>query len=67
MIARFCACNENEAASAKKTTTAIACKTGSCVATQAGGDATPQVGELPFWVFSAAIIWWWDDPDSLWV
>ena len=62
MTARFCACNENKAASAKKTTTAIACKTGSCVATQAGGDATPQVGGLPFWVFSVANIWRRDDP-----
>ena len=35
MTARFCASNENKAASAK-TTTAIACKTGSCVAGDAG-------------------------------
>ena len=64
MIARFCASNENKAASAK-TTTAIACKTGWCVATQAGGDAPPQVGELPFWEFSAAMIWHRDDPIGL--
>ena len=32
------------------------------MATQAGGDATPQVGELPFWVFSVAMIWRRDDP-----
>ena len=56
MTARFCACNENKAASAKKTT-AIACRMGSCVATQAGGNAPPQVGGLLFWVFSAHIIW----------
>lgn len=65
MTARFCACNENKAASAKKTTTAIACKTGSCVATQAGGDAPTQVGGLPFWVFSAAMIWRGNDPIGL--
>ena len=47
MTARFCACNENKAASAKKTT-AIACRMGSCVATQAGGNAPPQVGGLLF-------------------
>ena len=56
MTARFCACNENKAASAKKTT-AIACRMESCVATQAGGNAPPQVGGLLFWVFSAYIIW----------
>ena len=44
----FVAGNENKAAFTKKTTTAIACKTGLCVATQAGGDAPPQVGGLPF-------------------
>ena len=27
------------------------------MATLAGGDAPPQVGELPFWVFSAPMIW----------
>ena len=27
------------------------------MATQAGGDATPQVGELPFWEFDAPILW----------
>ena len=48
----FVAGNENKAAFIQKTTTAIACKTGSCVATQAGGDATPQVGGLPFWCFT---------------
>ena len=53
----FVACNENKSAFAKKTTTAIACRTGSCVATQAGGDAPPRVGGLPFWVFSVAMIW----------
>ena len=58
----FVAGNENKAAFTKKTTTAIAFRTGSCVATQAGGDATPQVGGLPFWVFSVAMIWRRDDP-----
>ena len=29
---------------------------------QAGGDAPPQVGGLPFWVFSVAMIWRGDDP-----
>ena len=33
-----------------------------CVATQAGGDAPPQVDGLPFWVFSLANIWRRDDP-----
>ena len=27
------------------------------MATQAGGDAPPQVGELPFWEFDAPILW----------
>ena len=27
------------------------------MATQAGGDAPPRVGGLPFWVFSVAMIW----------
>ena len=35
------------------------------MATQAGGDAPPQVGELPFWEFSAAMIWHRDDPIGL--
>ena len=35
------------------------------MATQAGGDATPQVGGLPFWVFSLANIWRRDDPIGL--
>ena len=35
------------------------------MATQAGGDATPQVGESPFWVFYVAIIWRRDDPIDL--
>ncbi|MDY4186067.1 MAG: hypothetical protein SOX83_09040 [Sodaliphilus sp.] len=61
----FVAGNENKAAFIQKTTTAIACKTGSCVATQIGGDAPPQVGELPFWVFSVAMIWRGDDPIDL--
>ena len=47
MTARFCACNENKAASAKKTT-AIACRMGSCVATQAGGNAPPTSGRIAF-------------------
>ena len=61
----FVAGNENKAAFTKKTTTAIPCRTGLCVATQAGGDATPQVGGLPFWVFSLANIWRRDDPIGL--
>ena len=61
----FVACNENKAAFAKKTTTAIACRTESCVATQAGGDAIPQVGGLPFWGFPVAMIWRRDDPIGL--
>ena len=35
------------------------------MATQARGDATPQVGGLPFWVFSVAMIWRRDDPIGL--
>ena len=31
------------------------------MATQAGGDAIPQVGGLPFWVFPVAMIWRRDD------
>ena len=44
---------------------AIACRTGTCVTTQAGVDAPPQVGGLPFWVFSVAMIWRRDDTGDL--
>ena len=32
---------------------------------QAGRDAPPQVGGLPFWVFYVAMIWRGDDPIGL--
>ena len=35
------------------------------MATQTGGDALPQVGGLPFWVFSLAMIWRGDDTGDL--
>ena len=35
------------------------------MATQAGGDAPPQVGGLPFWGFSVAMIWRRNDPIGL--
>ena len=57
MLARFCGVQRKLSRLRQKTTTAIACRTGTCVATQAGGDAPLQVGGLPFWVFSAPIIW----------
>ena len=65
MLARFCGVQRKYRRLRQNTTTAIACKTGSCVATQAGGDAPPQVGGLPFWVFSVAIIWRRDDSGGL--
>ena len=39
MIARFCGVQREYSRLRQKTTTAIACRTGSCVATQAGGNA----------------------------
>ena len=62
MLARFCGVQRKLSRFRQKTTTAIACRIGICVATQAGGDALPQVGGLPFWVFSVAMIWHRDDP-----
>ena len=65
MLARFCGVQRKYSRLRQKTTTAIACRIGLCVATQAGGDAPPQVGELPFWVFSVAMIWRGDDTGDL--
>ena len=65
MLVRFCGVQREYSRLRQKTPTAIACRTGLCVATQAGGDAPPQVGGLPFWVFSVAMIWRRDDPGGL--
>ena len=65
MLARFCGVQRKKAAFAKITTTAIACRTGLCVATQAGGDAIPQMGGLPFWGVPVAMIWRRDHPGVL--
>ena len=35
------------------------------MATQAGGDAIPQVGGLPFWGFPVAMIWRRNHPGGL--
>ena len=63
--ARICGGQRKLSRLHQKTTTAIACRTGLCVATLAGGDAPPQVGGLPFWVFYVAIIWRGDAPIGL--
>ena len=65
MLARLCGVQRKYSRLRQKTTTAIARRTGSCVATHAGGNAPPQVGGLPFWVFSVANIWRRDDPIGL--
>ena len=48
MLARFCGVQRKISRLRQNTTTAIACRTGSCVATQAGWGCAPTSGWIAF-------------------
>ena len=48
MLARFCDVQRKYSHLCPKTTTAIACRTGSCVATQTGWGCAPTSGWIAF-------------------